>query len=113
MSQLMKVQYQKPEAIFANNDQAISSMREAIPTEMRTISQSSNAQLLEQGILLSPIYFEWNQETFTLTVNKLVSSAIEYRAGRAADSLLDTAAMQESISAAGWTYIGTIVEDQL
>lgn len=113
MPQLMKVQYQKPEVIFTNGDQAIASMREAIPTEMQNVSKASNTQLLGQGILLSPIYFDWDQATFTLTVNKLVSSEKEYHRGRAADPLLNNAAIAESIIAAGWTHTGTIIEDQV
>lgn len=109
MPQLIKVQYKKQGAVFSDGNSAFADRNSAMSAEIFEPAVSADARLLEEGILLSPIYFTWDQENFILTVHKLVSSFNEYNSNR--NIVFDP--IMEKIIEAGWVMHEVIVEDQV
>lgn len=107
MTQLIKVVYVKDGATFANGDAAKDDKNSLYSPELQqSVTDSMNA-LLAAGILIEPYVYTWDQETFSLTVNKLVTAAADYYDNITYDQDAVLAAAEE----AGWTWSGTTVED--
>ena len=107
MAQLLKVQYEKIGAVFADGELANNERISFRSQEFQDSVIQSNNTALANGILLEPLYYVWNQDTFTLDVCKLVTSKVAYNAAitfSTEESLADSAL-------AGWTYLGTLVTD--
>ena len=107
MAQLLKVQYEKIGAVFANGDLANNERISFRSQEFQDSVIQSNNTALTNGILLEPLYYVWNQDIFTLDVCKLVTTRVAYDTTRTfspEESLADSAL-------AGWTYLGTLVID--
>jgi hypothetical protein len=107
MAQLLKVQYEKIGAVFANGDLANDERISFRSSEFQDSVIQSNNNALANGILLEPLYYVWAQDTFTLDVCKLTTSLDDYNATKtfsSVESLADSAL-------AGWTYLGTLVID--
>lgn len=107
MAQLLKVQYEKIGAVFADGDLANNERISFRSQEFQDSVIQSNNTALTNGILLEPLYYVWNQDTFTLDVCKLTTSKVAYDTTRTfstEESLADSAL-------AGWTYLGTLVID--
>lgn len=107
MAQLMRVQYKKIGAVFADGDLAHTDKNSMFSVELQNSCNESNNNALANGILLEPIYYVWVQDTFTLDVCKLVTSQNAYNAAKTFDGAAATAAAEE----AGWTYLGVLVEN--
>lgn len=107
MAQLMRVQYEKIGAVFADGNLAHTDKNSMFSQELLNSCIQSNNNALANGILLEPIYYVWVQDTFTLDVCKLATSQNAYEAARTFDGP-DTVA---AAAAAGWTYLGVLVED--
>jgi len=107
MSQLLTHQYEKFNATFVDGATAFDDKNSLFSPELLQSTVDSDNLALADGILLEPKYFEWNQETFLLSVCRVVSSASEYRETRTYDSEQTIVAATE----AGWTFMGAIVTD--
>jgi hypothetical protein len=107
MAQLMRVQYEKIGAVFANGELAKDDKKSLFSTELQNSCNVSNNNALAAGILLEPIYHVWVQDTFILDVCKLVTSKDAYATAKTF-STAETVAASEL---AGWTYLGTLVTD--
>jgi hypothetical protein len=107
MAQLLKVQYEKIGAVFADGELANNNKHSLFSTELLNAANQSNSNALANGILLEPIYHVWTQDTFTLDVCKLVTSKAAYDAAKTFNSPDALTAAE----AAGWTYVGTLVID--
>jgi hypothetical protein len=107
MAQLMRVQYEKIGAVFANGDLAYADKNSMFSTELQESCDVSNNNALANGILLEPIYNVWVQDTFTLDVCKLATSKDAYEAAKTFSSTDAIAAAE----LAGWTWLGTLVTD--
>ena len=94
--------YQKNGATFANGDDAYADKNSLFGPELTDTVTSCYDALLTSGILLSPITKSWDQETFTLTVTKLVTSLEAYDAG----VTWNNDDLVIACEAAGWSYIG-------
>jgi hypothetical protein len=105
MPQLIKNQYEKLGAVFASGEEAFADKNSLFTPEL--YSTMNENELISLGILLEPYHFEWDQDTFTLTVNKLVSSEVAYNENRTTDS----ATAFDLANQAGWTYLGKIVTE--
>jgi hypothetical protein len=108
MPQLLKVQYEKLNATFTNGEDAWADKNSMYPPGLWDSVQESNNNALAAGILLEPLYPEWDQETFTISICKLTSSAAEYRSTKTYDNNLCISAAAE----AGWIYLGIITIDE-
>lgn len=107
MPQLLKAQYQKEGATFANGD-AAKADKNSLYTALETQQvQDTETNALASGFLLEPYVYVWDQETFVLSVNKLVTSRAEYNT----EIVYDREQIIASAAAAGWTFLGTIVEE--
>ena len=107
MAQLMRVQYEKIGAVFANGELAKDDKNSMFSQELQDSTNQSNNNALAEGILLEPIYHVWVQDTFTLDVCKLVTSKDAYEAAKTFSSPDAIAAAE----LAGWTYLGTLITD--
>lgn len=107
MAQLMRVQYEKIGAVFANGELANNDKHSMFSVELQNSCNESNNNALANGILLEPIYHVWVQDTFTLDVCKLVTSKDAYEAAKTFSGP-DAVASAEL---AGWTYLGILVTD--
>jgi hypothetical protein len=107
MAQLMRVQYEKINAVFANGDLAHTDKNSMFSVELQNSCNESNNNALANGILLEPIYYVWVQDTFTLDICKLVTSKDVYDAAMTFSTPDALAAAEE----AGWTYLGILLED--
>jgi hypothetical protein len=107
MSQLYKVQYQKEGAVFADGTEAKLDKHSMYGDELLQSVVDSENNLIQEGILLQPYLYTWDQETFVITVNKYVTSKEDYLANRTYNG----EAVLEASSAAGWTFIGSSVDD--
>jgi hypothetical protein len=107
MAQLMRAQYVKIGAVFANGELAKDDKNSLFSQELQDSANQSNNNALANGILLEPIYHVWTQDTYTLYVCKLVTSKDAYEAARtfsSTDAIL-------AAELAGWTFLGTLVTD--
>ena len=107
MPQLIKAQYEKHNAIFANAAEAYDDKNSLFTPELSQSVVDSNDAAIAAGILLEAIYPEWDQATFTLDVCKLTSSAAEYHDTRTSP----TALCVDLAAEAGWTFLGLSVTD--
>jgi hypothetical protein len=107
MAQLMRVQYEKIGAVFADGELAKDNKNSLFSQELQDSCNISNNNALAEGILIEPIYHVWVQDTFTLDVCKLVTSKAAYDAAKTFSSPDAITAAE----AAGWTYLGILVED--
>ena len=105
MAQLMRVQYEKIGAVFANGDLAHANKNSMFSPELQESCDQSNNNALANGILLEPLYYVWTQDTFILDVCKLVTSRSAYETTKTFNS---EESLQDSADA-GWTYLGTLV----
>ena len=105
MSDLIKTQYSKAGAIFADGTQAYTDKNSLHSEELSTSISDNYATMLTNGVLLTAVYFEWDQSSQTLSVCKNSTSYAAYEAAvtfNREESLI-------SSEAAGWTYIGNQV----
>lgn len=107
MSQLLKQRFEKVGAIFEDAQQAINNRNSLIPAETQQNINDCHDDLLVQGILLVPVFFEWDQDTFIVCACKLVSSVDAYMEART----FDPAPVVAEIEAAGWTHLPPIIID--
>jgi hypothetical protein len=107
MAQLIRVQYEKIDAVFTSGDQAHADKNSMFTPELQESCDTSNNNALAQGILIEPIYNVWVQDTFTLDVCKLVDSVEDYEAAKTFSS---TDAI-EAAELAGWYYLGYLITD--
>jgi hypothetical protein len=105
MPQLIKEQYEKIDAIFASAEEAWNNKESLYTQEL--IDSINNDQLYAEGILLEPVYPEWDQSTFTINICKLATSLAAYQAAKT----YDTDQVLEYSALAGWNYLGRIVTD--
>jgi hypothetical protein len=110
MSELLKVQYEKNNATFVDGNQAYADKNSLFPTELTDAIVNSSNAALAAGVLLEPFYYEWDQTTFTLTVNKHVTSQTEFNEIRVEYGYNGTEAV-DFAALAGWTYLGIIVTE--
>jgi hypothetical protein len=110
MSQLLKVQYEKNNTTFADGNQAYADKNSLFPTELTDAIVNSSNSALAAGVLLEPFYYEWDQTTFTLTVNKHVTSPSEFDEIRVGYGYNGIEAA-DFTALAGWTYLGIIITD--
>jgi hypothetical protein len=107
MAQLLKAQWQKIGAAFADGMDANTDLKSAQSPELSERIRNSNAAALDDGILLEPIYHVWDQDAYILDVCKIVTSLDAYNAAKTFSGSESRAAAV----AAGWTYLGTIVSE--
>lgn len=107
MAQLIKVQFRKTDAVFANAELARNDKNSLFSQELQDACGQSNANALAAEILLDPPYFEWDQETFTLSICKVVTSNSEYNQSITFDNQETDAAA----NAAGWTRLDSVIID--
>jgi hypothetical protein len=100
MTELSNAVYRKVGATFADGVAAHIDKNSLFPQELTDSVQNCFASMTENGILFEIIYL-WDQESYTLTVRKTVSSCAEYGAA----ITFDAAAVKAAGAAAGWTYI--------
>lgn len=103
MSVTFTPQYKKEGAVFGNAADAWADKNSLYTPELSASVDACYNQMLADGILLQPVYSTWDQATFTLTVNKVVSNADAYRAAVTFDEFA-TITQAEN---AGWTFLGT------
>jgi hypothetical protein len=72
--------YRKPGATFADGNEAKLNKNGMFPPELTQACDECFATMLANGVLLEPVSYVWDQDTYTLTVVKLVSSIAAYQA---------------------------------
>lgn len=107
MSHILTTVFQKDGAVFANADEAFNDKNRLFSAELRQATRESTQAMMDQGILLKPIEYIWNQGNFTLTVIRTVSSHEEFLNLRA----FDLKAAMDASRAAGWTVLSNTIEE--
>lgn len=94
-----QIQYVKNGAVFANRSEAAADKDSMMPPELLQEVIDCHAKMVEDGVLLRPIWLVWNPATYTLTSYKSVSSYEAY------DNAVtfDRGLVRASIILAGWT----------
>jgi cytosine/adenosine deaminase-related metal-dependent hydrolase len=105
MSVIIKAQYEKINATFSLATEAYADKQSLYSTELYDQVENCYREMLSQGILVSPVYPEWDPILFTLDVCKPATSLEAYQAAQTYSS---PAVIQASVDA-GWTYLGYIV----
>jgi len=101
MSVYANAKYVKGGAIFASGAEAYADKNSLYSPEFAEQVDACYAQMLEDGVLLEPISYTWDQETFTLTIVKHVSlleayiAALTFNPGEGTEYSLNN----------GWEYI--------
>ena len=91
--------YTKNGATFASGDEAYANKNSLYSPELQASVNACYAQMLADGILLEPISKIWNQDTFQLTIVKVVSLIKNYNAAINFDVIATIEAAQQT----GWT----------
>ncbi|CAB4137971.1 hypothetical protein UFOVP328_164 [uncultured Caudovirales phage] len=95
--------YQKNGAVFADGAAAYADKNSLYTPELTTQVEECYATMLANGVLLAPVGHIWDQEAFTLTVQKTASSLEDYNAA----VTFDNALVKSLSSQAGWTLVST------
>ena len=101
MSTLRVAKYTKLGATFADGAAAYANKNSLFPEALKESVANCYASMLANGILLEPVSFDWDQETSTLSVNKLISSTEDYLAA----ITFSVPAVLQGAAEAGWTLI--------
>lgn len=101
MSVTLSPTYIKNGATFASGAEALADKNSLYSPTLTQQVNDCYAQMTVDGILLAPIDPVWDQATFTLSVNKLVSSAADYRNAVTFNEAECVAKAEE----AGWTLV--------
>jgi hypothetical protein len=105
MSVIIKVQYEKINSTFSLATEAYANKQSLYSTELYDSVENCYRDMLSQGILVSPVYPEWDPILFTLNVCKPVTSLEAYQAAQT----FNGAEVIQASADAGWTYLGFIV----
>ena len=108
MPQYVKEQYEKPGATFADGNAAWADKNSMYSAELTASVYESHNNALANGILLDPLHAEWDQDTFTISICKHVTSFDAYLDSRT----FDPVAVRSAAADAGWTYLGYIAQDE-
>ena len=101
MSVTFSAKYTKNEATFASGVAAYADKNSLYSPELVQQVEDCYAQMITDGVLLAPVDPVWDQETFTLTINKLVTSVDDYE-----DAItFDVAACVAASNEAGWVTV--------
>lgn len=101
MSYTLTSTYQKLGAIFSDGEAAHADKNSLFPTELQASVDACYADMMSKGILLAPISYTWDQDSYTLTIIKQVISREEYMAA----VTFTNADVVGAASSAGWVYI--------
>ena len=88
-------------AIFATAQDAWADKNSLYTPELRQSVHDCFVQMISDGIMLEAAYPVWNQDTFELTIVKVVSSAEAYNAA----ITFDTAELKSLADNAGWVFV--------
>ena len=105
MSVIIRAQYEKFNSTFSLATEAYADKQSLYSTELYDSVENCYRDMLSQGILVSPVYPEWDPITFTLDVCKPAASLEAYQAAQN----FDAAAVLQASNDAGWTYLGYTV----
>jgi hypothetical protein len=105
MSVIIKSQYEKINSTFSLATEAYADKQSLYSTELYDSVENCYRDMLSQGILVSPVYPEWDPITFTLDVCKPATSLEAYLLAQT----FSGPEVIEASQAAGWTYLGYIV----
>ena len=108
MPQYVKEQYEKLDATFADGNAAWADKNSMYSAELTASTDESNNNALANGILLDPLHAEWDQDTFTRSICKHVTSLAAYQES----VTFDAVAVRSAAADAGWTYLGHSVQDE-
>jgi hypothetical protein len=100
MSEHITATYIKNGATFASGTEAYADKNSQYSPEIAQQIADCYAQMLEDEVLLEPIMYTWNQDTFTLTIVKHVSSLRAYN-----NALTFEPATAVQSVASGWIFI--------
>ena len=101
MSVTLSPKYTKNGATFASGAEAYADKNSLYGPTLTQQVDDCYAQMMTDGILLAPVDPVWDQATFTLSVNKLVTSAAAYRS---AVTFSEPECITKSADA-GWTLV--------
>ena len=104
MSVFNSVSYTKDGATFASGADAWADKNSLYTPELKASVDACYTQMLADGVLLAPVYATWDQPSYTLTINKEVSSVAAYKAA----VTFNEAECISDATAAGWTYTGSV-----
>jgi hypothetical protein len=106
MTTLLITVFQKNGAVFADATEAFANKNSQFPADLTQEIAQSNQTMLDQGVLLQDPELTWDQDTFRLTVKRMVTSHLDFLNLRTF-SLHD--AELYSLQA-GWTMVSNSVE---
>lgn len=78
MSEYFNAVYIKEGAVFSSGEEAYADKNSSYPPEFMQTVNDCYSQMLASGVLIEPISYTWEQDTFTLTVVKHISKLDEY-----------------------------------
>lgn len=93
--------YTKTGAVFADGNAAQADKSQFFSSELQYAVDNCFATMLANGVLLEPITHVWDQDTFSLTTVKHVSSAADYSAALT----FNTQQVKDAAVQAGWTFV--------
>lgn len=108
MTTLLTTVFQKNGAVFADATEAFANKNSQYPLSLSQQIAESNQAMLDQGVMLQPPEITWDQDTFKLTIKRLVTSHLDFLNLRTF-SLHD--AELYSLQA-GWTMLSNSSEQQ-
>lgn len=95
--------YLKAGANFGSGGDAWADKNSLYTPELKASIEACYTQMLADGVLLEPVYATWDQDTFHLTIVKVVSSVAAYNAA----VTFNVSEVVADATAAGWTYVGS------
>jgi hypothetical protein len=93
--------YTKEGATFTSGEEAYANKNSLYGPELTAAVDACYAQMLADGVFVSPIALVWDQATSTLTITKTVTSLEDYNAALTFDISVGITRGQE----AGWTSV--------
>jgi hypothetical protein len=95
--------YQKLGATFSSGLEAYQDKNSLYSAELQESINQCHAQLLANNILLGPDTYTWDQATGQLTVQRVVSSGLEFAVSRTYDLIEIT----DKSAEAGWLFMSS------
>ena len=98
MSEKITVTWTKDNSTFASGTDAYADKNSLFSAELAASMNDCYSSMLTNGILLEPLSYAWDQVSYTLTIDKIVSSIDAYEAA-VTFNVVDT---NSAARAAGW-----------
>ena len=99
--------YQKVGAVFNNVADAVNDKDSNYSSELLAETKECFRRMLDNGVMLSPTEITWDQENYTIRIERVVSSFKDYE-----DAItFSIPAVMQGAAAGGWVFLGNDLSD--